>query len=82
MLGGYSPEHAVLRDNGNGSVTTCFRDAAYWQRDDHAVSERQMLIGGKVFQVTSVFPTEVSATPTDKLLSLIDAELSKEAHSA
>ena len=82
MLGGYCPERAVLRDNGNGSVATSFRDTAYWQRDDHTVSERQMLIGGKVFQVTSVFPTEVSATPTDKLLSLIDADLAKEAHSA
>ena len=76
MLGGYCPERAVLRDDGNGSVTT------NWQRDDHTVSERQMLIGGKVFQVTSVFPTEVSATPTDKLLSLIDTDLAKEAHSA
>ena len=82
MLGGYRPERAVLRDDGNGSVATSFRDTAYWLKDDHAVSERQMLIGGKVFQVTSVFPSKTSATPTDKLLSLIDADLAKEAHSA
>lgn len=34
-----------------------------------------MLIRGKVFLVTSVFPSEAIATPTDKLLSMIDAEL-------
>ena len=41
-----------------------------------------MLIGGKVFHVTSVFPMAATATPTDKLLSLIDKDLKKEAHSA
>lgn len=82
MLGGYCPERAVLRDDGNGSVATNFRDTAYWLKDDHTISERQMLIGGKVFQVTSVFPSKTSTTPTDKLLSLIDANLAKEAHSA
>lgn len=35
-----------------------------------------------MFHVTSVFPSEATATPTDKLLSLIDADLSKETHSA
>ena len=82
MLGGYCPEHAFLRDAGNGAVVTSFRDASYWQREDHMVSERDILIGGKAFHVTSVFPAEGSATPTDKLLSLIDADLAKTAHSA
>ena len=41
-----------------------------------------MLIGGKVFHVTSVFPMHATAKPTDKLLSLIDTDLKKEAHSA
>ena len=41
-----------------------------------------MLIRGKVFLVTSVFPSEAIAPPTDKLLSMIDAELSKQSHSA
>ena len=36
----------------------------------------------KVFHVTSVFPAEAVATPTDKLLSLIDAELAAQRHSA
>ena len=41
-----------------------------------------MLIRGKVFHVTSVFPAEATVTPTDKLLSLIDAEFAEQGHSA
>ena len=41
-----------------------------------------MLIRGKVFYVTSAFPSEAIATPTYKLLSLIDAEFSDWSHSA
>ena len=46
------------------------------------VIDNSMLIRGKVFYVTSAFPSEAIATPTDKLLSLIDAELSGQGHSA
>ena len=41
-----------------------------------------MLIRGKVFHVTSEFPSEAIATPPDKLLSLIDAEFADQGHSA
>jgi len=39
-----------------------------------------MLVGGKCFLVTSVFPGGASATPTDKLLRLIDTKLEREHH--
>jgi hypothetical protein len=42
------------------------------------VGERNMLIEGRVFHVTSVFPLEAKTTPTDKLLSLIDYGLTKD----
>ena len=44
--------------------------------------DREMLIEGRVFHVTSIFAGEPSATPTEKLLALIDTELAKESHSA
>ena len=59
-----------------------FTNAYYQHQDDHIINQREMLIGGKVFHVTSVFPMDATATPTDKLLSLIDTDLKKEAHSA
>ena len=81
MLGGYNPNGALLRETESGEVLTSFRDTSYQHQDDHIINQREMLIGGKVFHVTSVFPMDATATPTDKLLSMIDAELSKQSHS-
>ena len=82
MLGGYDPDRATLRETENGEVLTSFRDTSYQHLDDHIINQREMLIGGKVFHVTSVFQVDATATPTDKLLSLIDTDLKKETHNA
>ena len=82
ILGSYHPEMAVLREQRGGEVMTTFRDTDYQQQEDHLESRREMLIRGKVFHVPSVFPAHAIATPTDKLLSLIDAEFSEQSHSA
>lgn len=82
VLGGYHPEMAVLQEQRGGEILTTFRDTNYQQREDHLESRREMLIRGKIFHVTSVFPAEATATPTDKLLSLIDAEFAEQGHSA
>ncbi len=82
VLGGYQPEMAVLREQRGGEVLTTFRDTNYQRREEHWENSREMLIRGKVFHVTSVFPAEAIATPTDKLLSLIDAEFADQSHSA
>ena len=66
VLGGYMPECAKLRQTENGEVA----------------KQRDMLIGSRRFCITSVFPAESCATPTEKLLACIDAELEKEAHNA
>ena len=82
VLGGYHPEMAVLREQRSGEVLTTFRDTNYQRREDHLESQREMLIRGKVFHETSVFPNQAVATPTDKPLSLIDAEFADQGHSA
>ena len=82
VLGGYHPEMAVLREQNNGEVMTMFRDTEYRQQAQHMECRREMFIRGKVFHVTSVFPNQAVATPTDKLLSLIDAEFADQGHSA
>ena len=82
MLGGYNPNGALLRETESGEVLTSFRDTCYQHQGDHIINQREMLIEGKVFHVISVFLMEATATPTDKLLSLIDTDLKKEAHSA
>ena len=64
----------------DGGVETLFRDStAKWEGDD-LTRQRAMLVGGTCFLVTSVFPGGASATPTDKLLRLIDTKLEREHH--
>ena len=82
ILGGYIPEQAKLRRTEDGEVATVFRDTVTHEEEDCIAKQREMLIGGRRFCITSVFPAEPCATPTDKLIACIDAELEKEAHSA
>ena len=82
ILGGYRPGQGILRRTEDGNVESSFRDAATLADTDCVTRKREMLIGGRRFCITSVFPAEPSATATDKLLAYIDAELKKEAHSA
>ena len=78
ILGSYRPEEVVLRKAEGGGVDTLYRDAQYTITENEYSRERQMLIRGKCFIVTSVFPTNATATPTDKMLSVIDSDLNVE----
>ena len=77
MLGSYQPGRAVLQWAEAG-VRTSFRDTIHWKFEDRELHERKMLIEGKCFHISSVFPVHPTATPTDKMLELINAELKKE----
>ncbi len=77
MLGAYHPEAAVIRQTDDGDVVTIFRDTSQFG----SAKDRDMIIEGRVFHVTSIFAREPPATPTQKLLTLIDTELAKESRS-
>ena len=77
MLGSYQPGRAILHQEEDG-VSISFRDTIHWEFEDHEIHERRMFIGEKSFHISSVFPSNPTATPTDKMLGLIDAELKKE----
>ena len=57
-----------------------FSDTELWEYPGQLVRKREMVIGGKVFHITSVFSGEdtSSTTPTGKLLSHIDRQLQKD----
>ena len=55
----------------------CFPDTTTCMEEDCITKQREMLIGSRRFCITSVFPAEPSATPTDKLIACIDAELER-----
>ena len=81
MVGAYQPEMAVLRKEPDG-VLAVYRDTVFEQEDDGMTCKRFMMVGDRRFRITSVFPDTASSTATQKYLSYIDSELSKEAHSA
>lgn len=78
MLGTYRPEAAIVRQTEDGGTVTIFRDTTQFG----SAKDRDMIIEGRVFHVTSIFAGEPTATPTEKLLALIDTELAKESRSA
>ncbi len=81
MIGAYYPERAILQKGENG-VLTNYRDCYHCITADSFTRERTMVVNGKTYLVTSVFPLEPTATPTEKMLSFIDSELAKDAKSA
>lgn len=80
MLGAYRPEEVSLQELPSGEVLRLFSDTELWEYPDRLVRKREMLIGGKVFHIASVFSGEdtSSTTPTGKLLSHIDRQLQKD----
>ncbi len=76
-IGAYHQESAVLKKAENGAVCAVYRDSEYKIDDESHTRERLMVIKGKQFIISSVFPADAKATATDKMLELIDADMKK-----
>jgi len=73
-----SYETAGIKDKTlGGKLVLLFEDTELKDQTDSICLERHMIVGGKKFAVSSVFPKAVVSTPTEKLLSLIDKEQEK-----
>ena len=81
MIGVYQPEMAVLKKVDDG-VHPAYRDTVYELSEEGMTGKRFMDVGDRRFRITSVFPADASSTATQKFLSYIDSELSKESHRA
>jgi len=71
----------IASEEFDGKEVLLFDDTELKEEQEQLCLERRMIVGGKKFAVCSVFPKEATATPTDKLLSLIDKELEAERNS-
>lgn len=78
ILGSYKPESAIIKKSDSGASVAVFPHSTYTLTDDTCTREREMLIKGKRFIISSVFPLDARATATDKMLALIDADLQKD----
>lgn len=65
----------------NNKPIPLFEDTELVEQPDSICLDRHMEIAGKKFAVRSMFPKVATATPTDKLLSLIDKEQETERNS-
>ena len=76
-MGAYYPEKAVVKKSENGVTRALYRDSCYTIDDVNYTRECIMIIKGKRFIISSVFPVESTLTATDKMLELIDADMNK-----
>ncbi|MGE5630174.1 MAG: hypothetical protein ACM3TR_03650 [Caulobacteraceae bacterium] len=65
----------------DGTPVALFEDTKLKEEPDGIYLERHMIVAGKKFAVSSVFPKEAVSTPTDKLLTLIDKDQDAERNS-
>ena len=77
ILGGYRPEEITQRRLGGGKIMPIFRDTVCSAENCRIELKRQMLVGGRTFTVRSIFDAESEKTATDRLLKVIDGDLSK-----
>ena len=69
-----------LQELPSGEILSLFSDTELWEYPGQLVRKREMVIGGKVFHIASVFQggEKNPSTPTGKLLSHIDRQLQKD----
>ena len=77
ILGGYRPEEITQRRLGGGKLMPIFRDTVCTAENGRIELRRQMMVGGRVFTVRSIFDAGSDKTATDRLLNVIDGDLSK-----
>ena len=82
ILGAYETAEVVHEEEENGKYAPCFEDATVFFDKAQTTAFRSMCIEGRRYRICSVFPSIAGQTPTDKLLSAIDADLEKEARDA
>lgn len=82
ILGVYETAEVAHEEKSNGKCAPCFADSTVHFDTEQTTAQRKMIIEGRRFCISSVFPADAGCTPTDKLLGLIDAERKKETHIA
>ena len=77
ILGGYRPEEITQRRLGGGKIMPIFRDTVCTAQNGRIELRRQMMVSGRVFTVRSIFDAGSDKTATDRLLNVIDGDISK-----
>lgn len=76
LLGAYQPGSAVKRVM-NDKVFPLYRDTMYTEMEEGIELKREMVVGGRIFVIRSIFLSAPTSTPTEKMLQIIDRDLEK-----
>ena len=75
ILGAYETADIVWQSDLDGNICRTFDDSELSRENDNLMTERKMMVDGKVFTVCSIFPIAPNTTPTEKLLKIIDTSV-------
>ena len=73
MLGSYRPER-VTGFIESGGVMPVFRDAEFRNAEGGCELKREMVVGERRFLIRSIFPSDKTETPTEKMLRIIQKD--------
>ncbi len=77
ILGAYETAEVIWQGDSEGNLKRTFADSFVYRDENHYTIERNMDVEGKNFRVHSVFPVTAKSTPTKKMLTIIDSNLTK-----
>ena len=77
ILGAYETAEVADEVQSGNKFAPCFDDSFVDFGQNRTIVRRTMIVGGRSFHITSVFPSNAPGTPTDKLLTLIELDLRK-----
>ena len=79
IFGGYRPEEITQRRLDGGKIIPIFRDTVCTAQNDHIELRRQMRVRNRIFTVRSIFEAGSEKTATDRLIKVIDENITKTA---
>ena len=74
---GFYEETMPLLREMDGKIIPTYRDTSLYITEDEMRTERQMNINGRPYLVTSIFPAFSETTPTEKIIELMELELTE-----
>ena len=78
IFGAYETAEVDFDEEQDGKYAPCFDDSLIIFDSDFNRVTRRMMVSGKSFRVSSIFPVAGMSTPTERMLRLIDSDLEKE----
>ena len=79
IFGGYRPEKITQRRLNDGKIMPVFRDAVCTAENNRIELRRQMRVRNRIFTVRSIFEAGSEKTATDRLIKVIDENITKTA---